>query len=210
MRYGSIASDEALDSFVAKVLLMQASQPAEPAVVVPPRVLTRRLAALALFTVATIVASLHSGASSTYDSANYARLESGETTQDGRLTLVSQSAGGGERDLFLRNNSAQKIFLDVFEVTGGGAHCSGSRVRLRADELLHVCTVSENRVVLPPTPSPTPLPSMSPAPPAPREYSVTYATPQVYIEWHVVRKQVKPTPVPTSRGTPTPSARPKF
>jgi len=73
---------------------------------------------------------------------NSATLSSGQTTQDGKLTLVVFASTTGALSVSLKNNDIRTVMVDAYSLSRGPLFaCSGRGLRIPSNVIHHVCTL---------------------------------------------------------------------
>jgi hypothetical protein len=130
---------------------------------------------------------------------NSATLASGETTQDGRLTLVVTKLMNGKFRVSLKNNDPRTVVVDAYTLSRGPSYdCSGRGLRIPSNVTRYICTLSATGAQSVNAASP-------PAVSTPEPY-LGQASLQMSITWH---EMPVATPSPSPSPSPTPSSSPE-
>jgi hypothetical protein len=110
-----------------------------------------------------------------------ATLGSGDTTQDGGLTLVVLQSTDG-RHVLLKNNDARTIVVDAYSLSGGGSHgCNGNAVTIETNVTRRICSL-----------------------PGQQDVNSGQASLQLYIRWHEKHEGFRTRPsAPPRDGAPS-------
>ena len=125
-----------------------------------------------------------------------ATLASGETTPDGKLTLLVVKSLNGDLRVSLKNNNYRAVVVDTYVLSRGPSfNCSGRNLRIASSATQTICTVPN-----PANQSPAVQTVLNtPDPNAGR------ASLQMSLTWHELPRPVpSPSPSPSVTASPTP------
>jgi hypothetical protein len=110
-----------------------------------------------------------------------ATLRSGETTQDGELTLIVARSANARLDISLTNNDVRRVVVDTYALSNVSPFvCNGTDVAISGSGRRQLCVVSIATNV-----------------------SVGHASLQLSVTWHEVAHFLRssvPSPMPSSSG----------
>jgi hypothetical protein len=134
----------------------------------------------------------------------YATLNAGQTTPDGKLTLVVETPSLGHHVVLLKNIYFRPMAIDFYRVSPGG--CTGQNLHIRSAQSIFLCFVTDpanlTARVTPEASTPTPRPNATRTPATTPTVSNTpepfgpHASVQVYLSWHEIPRPPKPSPSP--------------
>jgi hypothetical protein len=67
----------------------------------------------------------------------------GQTTQDGKLTLVSVTSISGAMSISLKNNDSRPVIVDSYRLSYSNYNCTGVSLRIPSNASQRVCVVSD-------------------------------------------------------------------